>query len=258
MSIVLSNISKSFGDKHVLKDINHEFLPGRLNMIIGASGSGKSVMVKIILGLMRPDTGTVTIEGVDMHTSHPKVLRNVRRNVGMLFQSSALFSSSTVEENVAFPLQMFTKMSKAEMHDRVLFCLEQVQLPKAAPLMPSELSGGMKKRVALARAIALEPKFLFCDEPNSGLDPKTADTIDELIKKLTHEFNTTTLVITHDMKSVLTHADHIFFIYNGRKEWEGAREELKGMKSEPLLDFLKTSGLLGGQFTHYLPPQPLA
>ena len=253
MSIVLENITKSFGEKQVLHRIDHEFMPGQINMIIGASGSGKSVMVKIILGLLRPDTGTVTINGTDMHHSHPKVLRGVRSQMGMLFQSLALFSSSTVEENVAFPLTMFTQRSKGEIRDRVQFCLEQVQLPKAGPLMPSELSGGMKKRVALARAIALEPKFLFCDEPNSGLDPKTADTIDELISRLTHEFNTTTIVITHDIKSVLSHADHIFFIYNGRKEWEGRREEIKHIENEPLLDFLKTSGLLGGQFTHFLP-----
>jgi phospholipid/cholesterol/gamma-HCH transport system ATP-binding protein len=254
VSIIIQDVSKSFGDKSVLHGITHTMLEGKVNMIIGASGSGKSVLMKIIVGLLTPDAGCVIIDGLDMHHSPAKKLRTVREHIGMLFQSGALFSSMTVEQNVAFPLIMFARdLSRTQQKERVQFCLEAVQLPQSGKLFPSELSGGMKKRIALARAIALEPKYLFCDEPNSGLDPKTAEAIDELIVGLTHNLNTTTVVITHDMKSVLSHADHVLFIYKGAIEWRGSREEIKTLENPPLLDFLRTSGLLGGEFSHYLP-----
>ncbi|MCS6903778.1 MAG: ABC transporter ATP-binding protein [Bacteroidia bacterium] len=243
MSILIKGICKSFGEQKVLQDIDFEFADSSVNMIIGASGSGKTVLAKCIVGLLKPDKGEIYYDGVDFLKLNEKELRLLRRKIGMLFQSSALFDSKTVGENVAFPLEMFTKMSKNEIKDRVAFCLERVNLPGTESKYPSELSGGMKKRVGIARAIALNPKYLFCDEPNSGLDPKTAEVIDHLIEDITDEFKTTTIVISHDIKSVLTIGDKILFISKGRKEWEGTRQEIPSANNATLQDFIKTSGV---------------
>lgn len=249
MSIRVKNIHKTFGDNYVLKGISMDFEDGEVNMIIGASGSGKSVFIKCILGLIKPDKGEVYIGDKDVIKSTRKQLRNLRKEIGVLFQSAALFDSMTVYENVSFPIRMFTNRKTEDIKKRVAECLEHVELSGREDLLPAELSGGMRKRVGLARAIALSPKYLVCDEPNSGLDPKTAETIDELITDLTHRLNMTTIVITHDMRSVLNYADHVLFIYKGRKEWEGTREEINQTENEPLLDFIRTSGLRLERFT---------
>jgi phospholipid/cholesterol/gamma-HCH transport system ATP-binding protein len=243
MSIVIQGICKSFGEQKVLENIDFEFADSSVNMIIGASGSGKTVLAKCIVGLLKPDAGKIYYDGIDFLNQKEEDLRLLRRKIGMLFQSSALFDSKTVGENVAFPLEMFSKMSKSEINDRVAFCLERVNLSDSQNKFPSEISGGMKKRVGIARAIALNPKYLFCDEPNSGLDPKTAELIDRLIEDITDEFKTTTIVISHDIKSVLTIGDKILFLYKGRKEWEGARHEIPTATNLPLRDFIKTSGV---------------
>jgi len=243
MSIVIQNIRKSFGDRVVLKGIDFEFERGKINMIIGASGSGKTVLVKCIVGLLEPDEGNVFYDGIDFLNASPKVVQQIRRKIGMLFQSSALFDSLTVYENVAFPLRMFTQMKEQEIADRVAFCLERVNLPGTQELYPSELSGGMKKRVGIARAIALSPEYLFCDEPNSGLDPKTAQLIDDLIKDLTEELHSVTIIITHDMRSVMSVGDKILFLYEGRKEWEGTRSEIQEATNPHLRSFIETSGV---------------
>jgi phospholipid/cholesterol/gamma-HCH transport system ATP-binding protein len=243
MSIYIQGISKSFGEQKVLENIDFEFADSSVNMIIGASGSGKTVLAKCIVGLIKPDAGKIYYDGIDFLNQKEEDLRLLRRKIGMLFQSSALFDSKTVGENVAFPLEMFSKMNKSEIKDRVDFCLERVNLAGSQNKYPSEISGGMKKRVGIARAIALNPKYLFCDEPNSGLDPKTAELIDHLIEDITDEFKTTTIVISHDIKSVLTIGDKILFIYKGRKEWEGARHEIPTATNSALSDFIKTSGV---------------
>lgn len=243
MSIVIQNITKSFGEKQVLKGIDFSFDAGCVNMIIGASGSGKTVLLRCLVGLLRPDTGSIEYNGQNILTMTEKQLRKLRMEIGMLFQGSALFDSMTVEDNVAFPITMFRTWSRKEIAERVNFCLERVSLPNAQKLFPAELSGGMKKRVGIARAIALNPKYLFCDEPNSGLDPKTAAVIDDLIKDITLEFNTTTIVVTHDIKSVFTIADNIMFIYKGYKEWAGKCDEIQSSNNPPLIDFIKTSGV---------------
>ncbi len=243
MSIEIINIHKSFEDKDVLKGIDFLFEKGKVNMIIGTSGSGKTVLVKCIVGLLVPDKGKVLYDGIDFIKATPKEKREIRRNIGMLFQSSALFDSLTVGENVAFPLRIFTKMSEKEIKERVKYCLERVDLHNVGDLYPSEISGGMKKRVGIARAIVMNPKYLFFDEPNSGLDPKTATLIDELIEELTYEMNTTTIVITHDIRSVFMIGDKILFLYNGHKEWEGTPEEIKTSNNKPLQDFIEKSGV---------------
>jgi phospholipid/cholesterol/gamma-HCH transport system ATP-binding protein len=250
MSIRIQGICKSFGEQKVLENIDFEFADSSVNMIIGASGSGKTVLAKCIVGLLKPDAGQIYYDDTDFLNQKEEELRLLRRKIGMLFQSSALFDSKTVGENVAFPLEMFTKMTKNEINDRVAFCLERVNLPGSQNKFPSEISGGMRKRVGIARAIALNPKYLFCDEPNSGLDPKTAEVIDHLIENITDEFNTTTIVISHDIKSVLTIGDKILFIYKGRKEWEGARHEIPTATNLPLRDFIKTSGVNLEVITH--------
>ena len=224
--IQVKNISKSFSGLEILKDISFEFEKGKTNLIIGKSGSGKSVLTKCIVGLFEPDTGEVYYNDRNFLKLKPKEKKEVRKEMGMLFQGSALFDSFSVEENVAFPLRMFTQMTNVEISERVNFCLNRVDIVNKNSLYPSELSGGMQKRVAIARAISMQPKYLFCDEPNSGLDPVTAILIDELIKEITVEYQMTTIVITHDMNSVLEIGDNILFIDNGVKKWQGNKEEI--------------------------------
>jgi phospholipid/cholesterol/gamma-HCH transport system ATP-binding protein len=236
--IAARNISKSFGEKKVLNNISVQFEPGKTNLIIGQSGSGKTVLMKCIVGLHEVDTGEVDYDGRIYSSMKIIEKRKIRRELGMLFQGGALFDSMTVEQNVMYPLDMFTKFSSKEKLDRVNFCLEHVNLENANKLMPSELSGGMIKRVAIARAISLNPKYLFCDEPNSGLDPYTADTIDKLISEITKEFNMTTVINTHDMNSVLNIGDQIAFIYKGSLWWEGTKKDVLNTSNKELNDFI--------------------
>ncbi len=243
MAIEIKNIHKSFGEKQVLKGIDFLFEDSKVNMIIGTSGSGKTVLVKCIVGLLVPDEGEVLYDGKDFLHADRKTIREIRRNIGMLFQSSALFDSLTVGENVAFPLRMFTNWDEEKIKERVAYCLKRVNLEGVEDLFPSEISGGMKKRVGIARAIVMNPKYLFFDEPNSGLDPKTAILIDDLIQELTEEMNTTTVVITHDIRSVFHIGDKILFLYHGKKEWEGTPEEIEDSDNEALLDFVEKSGV---------------
>lgn len=224
-----------------MDDINAQFLPGRVNMIIGQSGSGKSVLAKCIVGMLEADSGSVLYEKDDFANMSPKARIEIRKHIGFLFQYSALFDSLTVEENVMFPLKLFTDMSKSEMLDRVNFCLNRVNITDKNHLFPSEISGGMKKRVGIARAIAMNPKYLFCDEPNSGLDPQTSIVIDNLIEEITHEFNITTVVITHDMNSVIEIGANIIFLYQGKKWWEGSKEEIIRTDNKEIVDFVYAS-----------------
>tara|TARA_B100001094_G_scaffold259006_1_gene259020 strand:+ start:237 stop:983 length:747 start_codon:yes stop_codon:yes gene_type:complete len=242
--IQVKNISKSFSGTEILKDISFEFEKGKTNLIIGKSGSGKSVLTKCIVGLHDPDMGEVYYNDRNFLKLKPKEKKEVRKEMGMLFQGSALFDSFSVEENVAFPLRMFTQMTNAEISERVNFCLKRVDIINKNSLYPSELSGGMQKRVAIARAISMQPKYLFCDEPNSGLDPVTAILIDELIKEITVEYQMTTIVITHDMNSVLEIGDNILFIDNGVKKWQGNKDEILNVKVKELYDFVYVSKFL--------------
>ena len=242
--IRVNNISKSFNGVQVLKDISFQFQKGKTNLIIGKSGSGKSVLTKCIVGLFHPDQGEIHYDNRNFLNLKPKEKKEVRKEIGMLFQASALFDSLNVEENVAFPLRMFTNFSNEEILDRVNFCLKRVNILNKNNLYPSELSGGMQKRVAIARAISLQPKYLFCDEPNSGLDPVTAIVIDELIKEITIEYNITTIVITHDMNSVLEIGDNILFIDSGIKKWEGNKKEILNVHVKELHDFVYVSKFL--------------
>lgn len=244
MAIEISNICKSFGEKEVLKGIDFQFERGKINMIIGASGSGKSVMLKCIVGLLRPDVGQVLFNGKDFHQADHKELKEIRKQIGMLFQSSALFDSMTVEENIGFPLKMFAKANTKEARKRVDACLEKVRMPGINQLYPSELSGGMQKRVGLARAIAMNPSYLFVDEPNSGLDPLTASVIDKLIRELTSEFDMTTVMVSHDMNSVMNVGDKIMFLYQGHKEWEGNNQQILGSTTPALEEFIFVSDLI--------------
>lgn len=239
--IEVTGINKSFGDLHVLKDVNVEFEEGKVNLIIGESGSGKSVLTKCIVGLHPVDSGNVLYHGREFSAMSEREKTDIRKEIGMLFQASALFDFLTVEENVMFPLTMFTQASKAEMLERVNFCLERVELKGKNKLYPSELSGGMKKRVAIARAIAMKPKYLFCDEPNSGLDPRTAIVIDNMIKDLTKEYNMTTIVITHDMNSVIEIGEKIAFIYKGEIWWKGDKREILATDNKEINDFVYAS-----------------
>jgi len=242
--IEVRNINKSFGDKQILKDFSFTFERGKANLIIGESGTGKSVLIKCMVGLVLPETGEVLYDGEDFLKMDYDKQKVIRQQIGMLFQGGALFDSMTVEENVKFGLSMFTKMPESEKRDRVMFCLERVNLPHALKLYPAELSGGMKKRVAIARAIALKPKYLFCDEPNSGLDPRTSILIDELIKEITIEYNITTVVITHDMNSVLEIGDKIAYMQKGVKLWEGTRHEILRAQHKELSEFVYATKFL--------------
>lgn len=243
--IEIHNIHKSFGGVKVLEGVSGVFETGKTNLLLGASGTGKSVLLKCIVGLVKPDIGSVTFDGTYFTNNKLDIKQEIRRKIGMLFQSSALFDSMTVEENVAFPLKMLTPdMNKDERLDRVNFCLKRVGLENANNKMPSELSGGMKKRVGIARAIAPNCTYLFCDEPNSGLDPLTAIKIDELIKEITEEYNITTIVVTHDMNSVIEIGDNIMFLYKGKKLWEGTRNDIMDSDVAELNEFIFANRLM--------------
>jgi len=239
----VKNISKSFEEKKVLSNINAVFEPGKVNMIIGQSGSGKTVLLKCIVGLHVPESGEILYDNRNFLQMKKKEINNLRREQGMLFQGSALFDSMTVLENVMFPLNMFSSDTRKKRRERALFCLERVDLTGAENKYPSEVSGGMQKRVAIARAIALNPKYLFCDEPNSGLDPKTSLVIDALVRDITKEYNMTTVVNTHDMNSVMGIGDHIIFINSGVKEWEGNKDGIFTSLNENLNKFVFASDL---------------
>ena len=239
--IEIKDIYKAFGDNEVLKGISGKFEAGVTNLIIGGSGSGKTTLLKCMIGLHQPEQGTVEYDGREFTNLNFQERIEIRKEIGMLFQGSALFDSMTVEENIMFPLNMFTEQALKEKKERVNFCLERVNLEGKNKLFPAELSGGMKKRVGIARAIAMNPKYLFCDEPNSGLDPKTSIVIDELIKELTEEYNTTTIVVTHDMNSVMGIGDYIIFLHEGKKFWEGSNKEIAKTEIEELNDFVFAS-----------------
>jgi len=239
--IEVNDIYKSFGDNDVLRGISATFEPGKISLIIGGSGSGKSTLLKCIVGLHEPNKGKVLYQERDFTRMNTEERIPIRKEIGMLFQNSALFDSMTVEENLTFPLQMFSDMSKKERVERANFCLERVNLEGRNKLYPAELSGGMKKRVGIARAIAMTPKYLFCDEPNSGLDPRTSIVIDELIQDITEEFNTTTVVVTHDMNSVMGIGQYILFLYQGEKKWEGSNKDITHSDVEELNDFVFAS-----------------
>lgn len=243
--IEVRNISKSFGDKVILKDVSGVFEKGKPNLIIGASGTGKSVLLKCIVGLVRPDAGTVTYDGRSFFDGDRNTKTEIRREIGMLFQGGALFDSKNVEDNVRFPLDILTTMPRAEKIDRVNFCLKRVGLENANKKMPSELSGGMKKRVGIARAIVNNPNYLFCDEPNSGLDPQTSIVIDELIQDISEDYNITTIVVTHDMNSVMGIGEKILFIYKGMKLWEGNKDEITHSGVQELDDFVFANKVMG-------------
>jgi len=242
--IEIRHIKKSFGDKTVIEDVSAIMKPGQCNLIIGTSGSGKTVLMKCMVGLFQPDEGDVLYDGKDFTHMKPEEKTEIRKEIGMLFQGSALFDSLTVEQNVMFPLNMFTKSSYEEKLERVNEVLEKVNLKDTNNKFPSELSGGMKKRVGIARAIVLNPKYLFCDEPNSGLDPQTAMVIDRLIRDITTEYRITTVVNTHDMNSVMENGDYIIYMYEGRKEWEGNKKEIIFSKNKRLNDFIFASEFL--------------
>ena len=242
--IEVKDLYKSFGDKEVLKGINTVFEDGKTNLIIGQSGSGKTVLMKNLVGLFKPTSGQVLYDGRDFvqMTKTEKVM--MRREMGMIFQSAALFDSLSVLENVMFPLDMFSSMTYRERKERAMYCLDRVNLVGAEKKFPGEISGGMQKRVAIARAISLNPKYLFCDEPNSGLDPKTSLVIDELLHSITQEFNMTTIINTHDMNSVMGIGENIIFIYEGHKEWQGCSAEIMNSTNKRLTDFIFASDLL--------------
>lgn len=242
--IEVKNVDKSFDNNHVLKNVSAVFENGKTNMIIGASGSGKTVLMKSVIGLHRIDSGRIEYDGRNLPDMHMSDIRMLRREVGMLFQGSALFDSLTVLENVMYPLEMFAPTTKEEMIERARFCLKHVNLlEKSFNLAPSEISGGMQKRVAIARAIALQPKYLFCDEPNSGLDPQTSLIIDQLIHEITQEFDITTIINSHDMNSVMEIGENIIFINKGEKAWQGTKEDIFHVDNEDLNNFVFASEL---------------
>ncbi|MBO4995490.1 MAG: ATP-binding cassette domain-containing protein [Muribaculaceae bacterium] len=241
--IEVKHITKSFDGKTILHNVDATFYTGKTNLIIGQSGSGKTVLMKSIVGLVRPEEGEILYDGRDLMKMDQAQIKHLREEIGMLFQGSALFDSETVLGNVMFPLNMFTDMSPAQMKERAQFCLERVNLKGADKKYPAELSGGMQKRVAIARAIALNPKYLFCDEPNSGLDPKTSILIDELLSDITHEYNITTIINTHDMNSVLGIGENIVFINKGYREWVGDKQEIYQTTNEALNEFVFATDL---------------
>ncbi len=242
--IKVNNLYKSFGHIQILNGISAEFQKGKTNLIIGQSGSGKTIFLKCLLGLFDVTSGEILYEGVSSREMSFKEQKQLRADIGMVFQGSALFDYMTVQENVMFPLKMFTKMSPKEMLERVNQVLERVELPNSNTKLPSELSGGMQKRVAIARAIVNNPKYLFCDEPNSGLDPKTAIVIDNLISEITEEYNTTTIINSHDMNSVMEIGKTIIYLRFGDKVWEGTKEDLLTTNDENILDFVYSSNLM--------------
>ena len=241
--IELKHIHKSFDEKEVLSDINAVFDNGKTNLIIGQSGSGKTVLMKCIVGLLTPERGELLYDNRNFLAMGKREKKALRREMGMIFQSAALFDSMTVLDNVMFPLNMFSNDTLRDRRRRAMFCLDRVNLSEAYDKYPGEISGGMQKRVAIARAIALNPQYLFCDEPNSGLDPKTSIVIDELIHDITHEYKMTTLINTHDMNSVMGIGENIIFIYEGHKEWEGASSDIIGSTNQRLNDFIFASDL---------------
>ncbi|MCW5913874.1 MAG: ATP-binding cassette domain-containing protein [Chitinophagaceae bacterium] len=242
--IELRNVIKSFGDKAVLKGVNARFDKGKTNLIIGASGSGKTVLQKCMVGLLKIDSGEILFSGTDFVTMSGEDRKLLRQQIGMLFQGSALFDSMTVEQNVMFPLDMFTKWTRGEKLERVNFVLERVDLKGVNAKRPDEISGGMKKRVGIARAIVLKPKYLFCDEPNSGLDPRTSMLIDKLIHEITKENDITTIINTHDMNSVMEIGENILYLDQGKEEWKGTNKEIIFSKHEKLNDFIFASEFL--------------
>jgi len=239
--ISVQHVDKTFGKQQVLFDITADFQPGKINLIIGQSGQGKTVLAKSMVGLHEVDQGQILYNGRDFTQIDKRQKTALRQEIGMLFQGAALFDSMTVEENLKFPLRMFTKMTKKEMQDRVDFCLERVNLSGRNALFPSECSGGMQKRVGIARAISMNPKYLFCDEPNSGLDPKTAIVIDSLIKDITYEYGITTIVITHDMNSVIEIGDSILFIHQGKNWWSGDKRDIIETNNPEIESFVYAS-----------------
>ena len=242
--IEIKNIQKIFGERTILEDISAVLEAGKCNLIIGTSGSGKTVLTKCMVGLFRPEQGEILYDGTDMLQMNNDERKLLRQQIGMLFQGTALFDSMTVEQNVLFPLDMFTNWSLAEKKKRVNEVLDRVNLKDANKKYPSEISGGMKKRVGIARAVVLNPKYLFCDEPNSGLDPQTSMVIDRLIKEITLEYNITTIVVTHDMNSVMEIGDHIVYLHQGRKQWEGTNKDIIFSKEELLNKFIFASEFL--------------
>jgi phospholipid/cholesterol/gamma-HCH transport system ATP-binding protein len=244
--IEVKNLRKSFGEKTIIDDISAVFKTGQCNLIIGSSGSGKTVFTKCIVGLFKPDEGEILYDGKTMLDMEREERTALRQQIGMLFQGSALFDSMTVEQNIIFTLDMFSNMSIREKKKRVNEVLERVELTGSNNKYPAEISGGMKKRVGIARAIVLNPKYLFCDEPNSGLDPQTSLVIDKLIQQITVDYNITTIVVTHDMNSVMEIGDHIVYLYKGKKEWEGNNKEIIFSKSQQLNDFIFASEFLQG------------
>ena len=242
--VLVKNISKAFEGKVIIDDITAQFRPGICNLIIGTSGSGKTVLTKCIVDLIAADKGNIYFDGKELHSMSKEERKELRNNIGMLFQGNALFDSKTVEENVRFPLDMFTQLTLAEKNKTVSETLARVNLHGVNEKYPAEISGGMKKRVALARAIIMKPKYLFCDEPNSGLDPQTSMVIDKLIQDITTEFNITTIVVTHDMNSVMEIGNHIIYLHQGKKEWEGTNAEIIYSKNELLNNFIFASKFL--------------
>ncbi len=242
--ITLKNISKSFDDRVIIQGIDAVMESGKCNLIIGTSGSGKTVLTKCIVGLIKPNEGSIEYDGVDLVQMDEKSKKQLRQQIGMLFQGNALFDSMTVQENVKFPLDMFTKLTHGEKLKKVDEVLDRVNLKDAHKRFPAEISGGMKKRVGIARSIVLNPKYLFCDEPNSGLDPQTSMVIDRLIKEITTEYKMTTVVVTHDMNSVMEIGDHIMYLYQGKKQWEGTNKDIIFSNDKLLNDFIFASEFL--------------
>ena len=250
--IEVKNLTKSFGDKTVLRGINARFETGKTNLIIGQSGSGKTVLMKNLVGLLHPTSGEVLYDGRDFVGMTKREQVMMRREMGMIFQGAALFDSMSVRDNVQFPLDMFSSLNYADRVRRAEECLDRVNLVEAANKYPDEISGGMQKRVAIARAIVLNPKYLFCDEPNSGLDPQTSLVIDHLLSDITHEYGITTIINTHDMNSVMGIGENIIFIYEGHKEWQGESKDIMGTSNQKLADFIFASDLLKKMRSTYM------